>query len=258
MSIESDRRVLPGAEALAHAAMLSTSAVGYELTEIDASGSTIRRCSRGVAICVAPRAKDTPSVTIQDRGVAAFFPLRSEGALIGIAGFLFAQASLHPEKFIALDRAARAIENFLSIPYRTRSAAQQLGEFETELASIKIAERIRGLLAAGQLETETLDLILRHVDHVLDGRGLQGMLDEALVNLAERLEERKVLARAKETLERLGYTEEGAYMLLRNRSRVTRKRLRAVAQEVIEGRTDFESRVPVSESNAVNLEERSA
>jgi len=58
--------------------------------------------------------------------------------------------------------------------------------------------------------------------------------DELLLHLEERVEERKLLSKAKAALqERWGISEEEAYVYMRIRSQSSRKRLRDIANELI-------------------------
>jgi len=123
--------------------------------------------------------------------------------------------------------------------HATARLASRIGSLDAQLAAIKIAERAQGLLENGLLANSAPDpgaveTIARHVETVLQGRQVGGALEELIRDLEDRLDERKLLVRAKALLQRVhGMTEEQAYLQLRVRSRTSRKRLRVVAQELI-------------------------
>jgi AmiR/NasT family two-component response regulator len=93
-------------------------------------------------------------------------------------------------------------------------------------------------MANGAAGSDAVEDIVRHVESVLEGRQFGAVLEQLLPDMEERVQERKAVARAKELLQGFqGMTEEQAYMHLRYRSRVTRRRLGEVALEIIRTRT---------------------
>jgi len=134
---------------------------------------------------------------------------------------------------VALDRLLQIIETVYRLPSATARLASRVSSLEVELASIKISERIAGLLASPPPANSSVDTVIRHVDNVLYRCPVTSVL-QLLPDLEGRLAERKLVGKAKRLIQRnRGMSEEQAYLWLRYRSRVTRKRLRDIANELI-------------------------
>jgi hypothetical protein len=163
----------------------------------------------------------------------ARYPIRVDEVRLATLEFTFREDPIPEEKLALLDQMAGAIEAVEALPHSAATRAARAASLDVELAEIKIAERAQGLLAAHTAAEEGVREIVRHVQHVLDRRQLD-VFGQLLPELEERVAERKLLVRAKSLLrDRDGLSEEQAYLLLRNRSRSSRKRLREVAQETI-------------------------
>lgn len=114
--------------------------------------------------------------------------------------------------------------------------AARIGEMEAELADAKIAARVSGLLSDGAKNGDVIGAIESHVQAVLRPSQFGTMLEQTLRELEEEIAERELAAQAKAVLQGAhGISEEQAHVLLRQISRKSRRPLRQVAREVIEG-----------------------
>jgi hypothetical protein len=162
----------------------------------------------------------------------AFYPLRADEHFSGILFFTFCGSTITTPSLVVLDRLASAIQTVYRLPRSTARLVSKIGSLEVELAAIKISERTLGLLADSAPASESVDTVVRHVEAVMEKR--PAVLERLLPDLEQLVDERKLVVKAKTFLrERDGVSEEEAYLRLRNWSRARRKRLRAVAQELI-------------------------
>jgi AmiR/NasT family two-component response regulator len=77
------------------------------------------------------------------------------------------------------------------------------------------------------------------VESVLRTRRFEAMLDQFAGDLEDQLEERKIIAEAKDLLQATqGITEEEAYSQLRLNSRRSRRRIFEVAHQLVKARLD--------------------
>ena len=137
-----------------------------------------------------------------------------------------------------LDRIAAAMRAILAEAAADRyaSLAGRLSDLEARLMDSKIADRVRGYLA-DETDSGPVEAISRHVETVLRPTRTRIMLEQALSELEEEIEERRLVARAKGILQATDLvSEEQAHMELRQRSRRLRKPLKDVARQVIENR----------------------
>lgn len=199
----------------------ATGAAGYSLCEEDPSdASGLRHYSSG-------------STTVRELSRASY-PIRVQGNHVAILTFTFFESPISAEKLALLDRMAPAIDAVQAFPEVTARLAARIASLDVELADIKIVERTRGLLAGHVVGEDAVGAAIRHVEHVLGGRQLDALYDELLPHLEERVEERKLLTKAKVALqERWGISEEEAYLHMRIRSQSSRKRLREIASDLI-------------------------
>ena len=110
---------------------------------------------------------------------------------------------------------------------------ERLAELEVRLKDSKIADRVRGYLE-DQTDADPTEAIVRHVDAVLRPTRTRILLEQALSELEEELEERRLVAQAKGILQARDLVSEGqAHSELRLRSRRLRKPLKDVARQVI-------------------------
>jgi hypothetical protein len=109
-------------------------------------------------------------------------------------------------------------------------------EFDTlrmSLADQKIAERSAGMLERAT-DLRSLETINNHVEQVLDSIDSAQELCAGVERLEVEVAGRELVIRAKTLLQqRLGISEEEAYLRIRNTSRQSRRKLRDVADEIV-------------------------
>jgi AmiR/NasT family two-component response regulator len=77
--------------------------------------------------------------------------------------------------------------------------------------------------------------LVAHVERVLAGGGVRENLQSLLNQYAGSLDDRRLVAKAKDLLQqKFGWTEDQAYLHLRNASRRSRKRMFEVARDLLE------------------------
>ena len=113
---------------------------------------------------------------------------------------------------------------------------ERLAELEARLMDSKIADRVRGYLT-DETASEPSEAIARHVETVLRPTRTRIMLEQALSELEEEIEERRLVGEAKQIMQASdSVSEEQAHIELRLRSRKSRKPLKDVARQLIESR----------------------
>jgi hypothetical protein len=180
----------------------------------------------------------------------ASFPLHSADQVTGILTFVFQGAAIPSRAQALLDRVAEVIEEvwrLALLPGAYAREAARIGELETALADSKIADRACGLLAndaaSGSAARESVDTIIRHAESVLRPAQLQNVLSQVTREIEQEIAERELASRAKAVLQsRYGMSEDEAHVHLRLVSRKSRKKLREVAQELIENPAPNDSR----------------
>jgi AmiR/NasT family two-component response regulator len=116
--------------------------------------------------------------------------------------------------------------------------AARIGEMEAELIDAKIAARAEGLLEELCLDRDAIAILESHVEGVLRPSQFGTMLEQASRALEEELAERKLTAQAKAILQRkYSMSEEQAHFHLRTMSRKSRRPLKELARELVEGRS---------------------
>jgi hypothetical protein len=180
---------------------------------------------------ISPQMRSTGRLVVENGAVSISYAV-GESAL---AIFVFQKAAVHRAKIQLLDRLAPAIESLYEIPQRTARRAERIGALDAELAGVKITERVRGLIGKGEVDQAAVEAVVRQVEQVVGTRQADVAFSRLLEFLEDRLEERKMMVAAKELLEQTrGLSEEAAYLFLRDKSRASRQRIRAVAQELLE------------------------
>ena len=224
--------------ALTRFAWNASNADGYTIAEFDAGcGEVAVRDQSGLQSAVPLKPVDSRQVTPSEGATVALYPLRADEHLSGVLAFTFCGSTIATPSLVVLDRLAAAIQTVYRLPPSTARLVSMIGRLEVELAAIKISERTLGLLADPAPASESVDTVVRHVEAVLEKRPAGAVLERLLPDLEQLVDERKLVVKAKAFLrERDGISEEEAYLRLRNWSRVRRKRLRAVAQELIAAR----------------------
>jgi hypothetical protein len=113
---------------------------------------------------------------------------------------------------------------------------ERLADLEARLMDSKIADRVRGYLA-DETDSDPSEAIARHVETVLRPTRTRIVLEQALSELEEEIEERRLVGQAKRIMQASdSVSEEEAHIELRLRSRKSRKPLKDVARQVIEDR----------------------
>jgi hypothetical protein len=209
-------------QSLAQLSLRQSGADGFAIYQVDAAGGQVLMYQEGAA----------------DGSYVASFPFKIDEGADGSLSFVFCNSSIGVSTQLLLERIARAIESvwqFSRAPERYAQMALRIGELEVELADAKIADRASGLLQNAAASGDPVAAIVHHVESVLRPSELENTLGKFERELAEQLAERQLTARAKAVLQsRYGISEEQAHVHLRVVSRTSRKRLRDVAQALIE------------------------
>jgi ANTAR domain len=225
---ESARLFPRSVQSLAQLALRETRADGFAIYELDRGGGPVLKSSGGFQI---------PGNEAEGPGVVAF-PLRIGDGVSGRLSFFFCNASIGASTRLLLEKIAQTVESvwrFSRAPERYTEIAQRIGELEVELADAKIADRASGLLQNAAASSGPIDAIARHVESVLRPSEIESMLAQFEHDLVEQLAERQLTSQAKALLQsRYGMSEEQAHAHLRVLSRTTRRRLKDVAQALIE------------------------
>jgi hypothetical protein len=139
-----------------------------------------------------------------------------------------------PQRF-AIAAAMRAIRTAAAAD-RYAHLVERLADLEAQLLDSKIADRVRGYLA-DETGDDPSEAIAQHVETVLRPTRTRIMLEQALSELEDEIEERRVVGEAKRIMQaRDSVSEEQAHIELRHRSRRLRMPLKDVARQVIEDR----------------------
>jgi AmiR/NasT family two-component response regulator len=220
---------------LALLTMHESGADGYALFDLDEKGERlVQRHASGIPLPAPESLNVTGGLVRQGKFSVASYPLHLEGAVNGVISFAFRDAAISERRISIVDRMAKVIETVHAFPHRTSLLAARITSLEAELTDAKIAERVRGLLE-NPVNPDVVDTVIRHVEKVNRGRQFTTLLEQFLPALEDRVVERKLIVQAKGLLQRRhGMSEEQAYVHLRETSRTSRKRLRDVAQDLIE------------------------
>jgi hypothetical protein len=219
---------------LALLTMRETNADGYVLYRYENGGAIpVRLCGCGLEVPVS-----------EHNGLSvARFPLRVQTREVGSLEFVFRGSGIPVGAWRPLKRLVRMLESIWSLfgpSERAVDLVTRINRRQAELADLKIAERAAAFLKhpeSGAVETMAL-----HVDCVLRARRFEALLDQFAGALDDQIEERKVIAQAKELLQtKHGITEEEAYAQLRLSSRRSRRRIFEVAHQVIQEHYDTQS-----------------
>jgi hypothetical protein len=206
---------------------------GYAIYELH-NGALILRDSNGV---VTP---ESDNLTIKrahlhpDGRAVIAYPLNGGHGQCGLVSFTFYKAAVNQQSMTTLDRLAQTIESVFILPHVSARLASEISNLEVELTAIKINDRTLGLLENGEATDESVATVIKHVDSVLRRRPALAVLEQLLEELDDRVAERKLFGKAKLLLQtKQNISEEEAYLVLRRRSRESRRRLRDVATELI-------------------------
>lgn len=184
---------------------------------------------------------DTRQVRLEDlsgaKAAVVTFALPDPAHAVGILEFRFPwPLALTPKEEATLNHTADSIASILRFVHNATALqvlTARIAEVQSELADLKISERARGVAAGGRKDKAVI--LNAHVSTVLTASQSEEALRTQLAELEDRLDERRLLVRAKELLQaNRGLTEEESYTFLREASRRTRRRLRTVAQELID------------------------
>lgn len=164
------------------------------------------------------------------------YPLRVEGAIVASLVFAFAGNAEALRARPQLAHVAAAVQAIWSFGAKDRygDLIARVSALEEQLLDSKIADRARGLLT-GETESEAIGILARHVERVLRPGSTRFFLERVSSELESEIEERQVVARAKQTLQAADrLSEEQAHQHLRILSRKLRKPLKDVAQRVFD------------------------
>jgi hypothetical protein len=219
---------------LALLAMRETGAAGYALYAFESGGTVpVRISGCGVAVPAGPR----PDLSV------AQFGLQVDGRKAGFVVFVFQAPAVPEGARETLERLARALESIWSLfvtPKAVIELAHRISRRQAELADLKIAERAQGFL--NHPAPDSGDTMTLHVECVLRARRFEAVLEQFARDLEDQIEERKVIALAKDLLQsRHGVTEDEAYAQLRLSSRRSRRRIFEVAHQLIKDQYDAQS-----------------
>jgi hypothetical protein len=225
-----DRPFPRSIESLANLALRELPADGFAIYQLDpGSAEPVLKACGGL--------QATKSGEAEGFGVASF-PLTIDDDVAGLLSFVFRNGTISAPARLLVEKIAGAIESlwrFSLIPARYARIALRIGELEVELADAKIADRAAGMLQNAGSSGNPIDAIAHHVESVLRPSGFDNALVETEGRFAQQLAERQLTSRAKAVLQsRYGISEEQAHVHLRIVSRASRKKLRDVAQALIE------------------------
>ncbi|HLI84412.1 MAG TPA: ANTAR domain-containing protein [Bryobacteraceae bacterium] len=211
---------------LALLAMRETGAAGYGLYAYESGGAVpVRLYGCGLPIPAGP----------QEGLAVARFGLHVENRKLGFVAFVFRALAVPEEANRTLERLARTLESVWSLfvtPQTVIELAKRISRRQAELADLKVAERAQGFLHHG--EPGASEIMATHVECVLRARRLEAFLEQCARDLEGQIEERKVIAQAKNLLQAAhGVSEEEAYAQLRLSSRRSRRRIFEVAHQLI-------------------------
>jgi AmiR/NasT family two-component response regulator len=215
-------------EALAQIACHGSGAEGYAFFQRNSGTGSLTRVAGGSAVIPESRPDGAPAFIE--------YALGSDGVASGSLVFSFSSDAHAQQARAQLDRIAATIRTIWAAS-ATENYADLVGrvaDLETRLMDSKIADRARGLLTA-EAGSDPAEAIARHVDGVLRPTPTRRILEQVLSELEEEIEERRLVAEAKQILQHLHQvSEEQAHTQLRLRSRKSRTRLKLVARQVIE------------------------
>jgi AmiR/NasT family two-component response regulator len=213
---------------LAQIALRTTGAQGYAFYQkAGLTGHPIRLAAGGAVI---------PQGNVEEERALLLYPLRTDADIVASVAFVFSSEAEALESRSRLERIAETIQRVWAAATAERFAnlADRIADLEARLMDSKVADRARGLLTS-EPNSDAVEIIARHVDGVLRPTQTRRILEQVLCELEGEIEERRLVAEAKEIL-RAEYrlSEEQAHTRLRVLSRKSRKRLKDVAQQVIE------------------------
>lgn len=154
---------------------------------------------------------------------------------VGKLVYLFREADVSRGDREILEQASRTVEAIWSLFDRSEALVQmarRVARLQAEVADLKIAERARGFVQ--NRRPNAIGIISHHVDNVLRAQRLPGLLEDLAHDLEHELAERALISRAKDLLQNShGISEDQAYALLRSNSRKSRRKIGAVARQLV-------------------------
>ncbi|MBV8845079.1 MAG: ANTAR domain-containing protein [Bryobacterales bacterium] len=187
-----------------------------------------------------PQRLDGGGVVIEENAIAG----PSTGVRVyrlgeALLAFSFFSSARLQESAARLDRMVDTIRMVWTASESAEHYSDLIGrvnELETRLLDSKIADRARGFLSAAS-QSDLAGAISKHVGTILRPTETRRVLEKIVQDLEEEVEERRVAALAKGILQgAAGLTEEQAHAHLRALSRRSRKPLKDVALDLIQGR----------------------
>src|SRR5271154_625540 len=177
---------------LSQLATQKSGADGFALLNLDASsGSFVLSHASGAP--VPTNLQGTLGLARVGGVSVASYPLRIDDTVTGLLAFSFRRVAIPVSSLAVLDRMARVIESVYALPHSMARLAARVSDLETELADVKIAERVRGLLESGPENLDTVEIVSRHVESVQRGRRVSALLEQMLTDLEDRVQERKLV-----------------------------------------------------------------
>ena len=165
------------------------------------------------------------------------YPLRGKDSMCGLLTFSFYQLLPNENRLKQMDRLSDVIETVYRLPHLARSLALRISTLDVELIDIKIQDRVLGLLSDELQTSELMDSVVEHVGRAIRNRPEIEILERLKEDLEDRLEERLLLSRAKELLQRrYRMSEEQAYLWMVNQSRNSGRRFGVIARELMDKR----------------------
>jgi len=168
----------------------------------------------------------------------ATLPLYKDGLISAVLILVFqSESEKHSAKPVLrkIVPLFETLARFVNTSTRQVKLATKISELEAGIATEKILDRARGLLKEHpELNEATIERVDRHVAKVLESLQFSQVLEARLRELEDLAAERDLTARAKAVLqEKLGLSEEAAYLHIRTISRKQRKRISEIAQEIL-------------------------
>jgi AmiR/NasT family two-component response regulator len=215
-------------EALAQIALHGTGAQGYAFFQRNRDTGSLTRVAGGGAVIPEPRPDGVP--------VFVEYALEEDGVTSASLAFAFSSNAKAQQARPQLDRIAATIQSIwiAAATVKYSDLVNRVADLETRLMDSEIADRARGLLT-GEASSDPAEAIARHVNGVLRPTPTRRILEQVLSELEEEIEERHLVAEAKQILQHLYHvSEEQAHTQLRLQSRKSRTRLKDVARQVID------------------------
>jgi AmiR/NasT family two-component response regulator len=213
---------------VAEIALRTTGAQGYAFFQkAGSTGAFIRLAAGGGVI---------PAGNAEEERALLEYPLHTDTDIVASVAFAFSSEAEALQSRPRLERIAEAIQRVweAATAKSFTKLADRVADLEARLMDSKVADRARGLLIS-KSDGDPAEAIARHVEAVLRPTQIHRILEQVLSELEDEIDERRLMAEAKQILQAVDrLSEEQAHTRLRVMSRKSRKRLKEVAQQVIQ------------------------